>query len=374
MSKILSQDELDELLTDDETQEPLDPIDAPDPHDAPQEALDLVDAPDPHDTPQEALVIPYDFRRPNRVSKEQLRAFRGIHDKMARSLSAQISSIMRSIAEFSLQDVVQMTYGEFVATLQSPTSFNVFSMKPMDASGILEISPDIAFSMIDRLLGGKGNSYDSEREFSDIELNLLDSILKQIMQTLRDVWAPVVDIYPSVDAKESSPNVIQIVTQNEIVIAVSFIANISQNSGSINICYPVISLDGFLSRLANRDLVLSETSNKKSRNKELQALLGGASVDLSAILGSIKLSLGDVFDLKIGDVLRLNSRVSDDIIVSVDNRDKFKAKMGLKEFNKTIKITEHIKSEKDELKEILSALELERRSKISEIEEEYEDE
>ena len=102
----------------------------------------------------------YDFKRPNRVSKEQLRAFRGIHDKMARSLSSQISAIMRSIVEIQLHSVDQMTYGEFLMSLPSPTSFNVFSMKPLDGTGVLEINPSIAFPMIDRLLGGKGVPYE----------------------------------------------------------------------------------------------------------------------------------------------------------------------------------------------------------------------
>ena len=117
-------------------------------------------------------VILYDFKRPNRVSKEQLRAVKGIHDKMARNLASQISSIMRSIVEIQLHSVDQMTYGEFLMSLPSPTSFNVFSIKPLDGNCIIEINPSIAFPMIDRLLGGLGESYESTRELTDIELNL----------------------------------------------------------------------------------------------------------------------------------------------------------------------------------------------------------
>lgn len=140
----------------------------------------------------------YDFKRPNRVSKEQLRAFRGIHDKMARSLSSQISAIMRSIVEIQLHSVDQMTYGEFLMSLPNPTSFNVFSMKPLEGSGVLEINPSIAFPMLDRLLGGKGEPFESNREFSDIELSLFETVLRVMMSTLKEAWGPVADVWKSV--------------------------------------------------------------------------------------------------------------------------------------------------------------------------------
>ena len=131
---------------------------------------------------QRQIVI-YDFKRPNRVSKEQLRAIKGIHDKLARNLASQISSVMRSIVEIRLHSVDQMTYGEFLMSLPSPTSFNVFSIKPLDGNCVLEINPSIAFPMIDRLLGGNGENFETSRELTDIEVNLLDAVLRMIMQS-----------------------------------------------------------------------------------------------------------------------------------------------------------------------------------------------
>ncbi|PAF53067.1 flagellar motor switch protein FliM [Helicobacter sp. 13S00482-2] len=323
-----------------------------------------------HNIIHQKQVTLYDFKRPNRVSKEQLRAFRSIHDKMARNLSSQISAIMRSIVEIQLHSVDQMTYGEFLMSLPSPTSFNVFSMKPMDGTGVLEINPSIAFPMIDRLLGGKGDPYDNSREFSDIELNLLDTILRQIMQTLKDAWSPVAEIFPSVDAKESSANVVQIVAQNEIVIMVVMEIIIGHSSGMMNLCYPVISLEAVLSRLGGRDLVLSETSSKKSRNKELQALLGGAGVNISVFLGGVKLTLKEVLDLCVGDIIRLDRPADDTVLVNVDGKEKYVATLGLQRYRKTIKMKEIIKTEKDKVKEILEMLEAQRKSKVNDIQEE----
>ncbi|ANV97615.1 flagellar motor switch protein FliM [Helicobacter enhydrae] len=306
-------------------------------------------------------VVLYDFKRPNRVSKEQLRAFRGIHDKLARSLSSQISAAMRSIVEISLYSVDQMTYGEFLMSLPNPTSFNVFSMRPLDGTGVLEINPSIAFPMIDRLLGGKGEPYTNDREFSGIELNLLDSILYQIMQNLREAWAPVTEFYPVIDTKETSPSVVQIVAQNEIVIMVVMEIVIGNSRGMMNLCYPVISLEAILSRLGSRDLMLNGTNAKKSRNRELQALLGGSGVIVSVGLGNTSLSLQKVLELKEGDIIRLDCPANDEVIVSIDGREKYIAEIGLQRYRKSIRIKQAIRTEKDEVKEMLELLEEQRK-------------
>lgn len=322
------------------------------------------------DVLQQKAITLYDFKRPNRVSKEQLRAFRGIHDKMARNLSSQISAIMRSIVEIQLHSVDQMTYGEFLMSLPSPTSFNVFSLKPLDGTGALELNPSIAFPMIDRLIGGNGDPYESNREFTEIELNLLDTILRQVMGNLRDAWGPIADIYPAVETKESSPNVVQIVAQNEIVIMVVMEIIIGHSSGMMNICYPVIALESVLSRLASRDVMLTETSSKKSRNRELQALLGGAQVVVTAKLGQTRLSLEEILDIKEGDILRLDRPADDTAIVSVDGKDKFIGQIGLRRFRKTFQLKEVIRTEKDEVKKILEMLENQRVSRITSMQEE----
>lgn len=351
MADILSQEEIDALLdvVDDESEELFDGGDEP--------------------ATLNRQVTLYDFKRPNRVSKEQLRAFRGIHDKMARSLASQISSIMRSIVEIQLHSVDQMTYGEFLMSLPNPTSFNVFSFKPLEGSGIIEINPSIAFPMLDRLLGGKGEPFDASREFSDIELSLFETILRVMMSTLKEAWGPVMEIFPNIESKESSPNVVQIVAQNEIVVMVVMEIIIGQSSGMMNICYPVIALEPILPKLASRDLMLNETSTKKSRNTELQVLLGGAKVGIEAILGNAELSLRDILELQIGDVVRLTSPADDVVTLCIDGKDRFRGRIGLRRFRKSIQITEIIDTEKDAVKRALENFETIRREKISGVKE-----
>lgn len=346
MADILSQEEIDALLevVDDDTE---------------------VEESHHKEAREQKHITLYDFKRPNRVSKEQLRAFRGIHDKMVRSMSSQISSVMRSIVEIQLHSIDQMTYGEFLMSLPSPTSFNVFSMKPLEGSGVLEINPSIAFPMIDRLLGGNGEGYEANRDFTDIELNLLDTMLRVIMQNLKEAWAGVTDMYPVVEAKESSPSVVQIVAQNEIVIMVVMELIIGHTSGMMNICYPVIALEPVLPKLANRDVMLSETNARKSRNKELNALLGGAKVDLEAMLGSTELNLETVLDLNVGDIIRLDQPANDIITLHINGRPKFRAFIGLQRFRKTVKVIEIIHTEQDDVKTKLKTLELQRQQKLA---------
>ncbi len=350
MAEILSQEEIDALLEVVEDEEVT-----PD---------ELEKTPDILEQRQITL---YDFKRPNRVSKEQLRSIRALHDKMARNLASDISSLMRSIVEIQLHSVDQMTYGEFLMSLPSPTSFNVFSFKPLDGKGVIELNPSIVFPMIDRLLGGPGVPFDANREFTDIELNLLDQILRVITQNMKDVWSPIMEVYPIIEAKESSPNVVQIVAQNEIVIMVVMEIIIGQTSGMMNICYPVISIESLLPKLASRDLMLSETSSRKSRNKELRALLRGAKIELEAVLGYAKLNMKEVMELEVGDIIKLDRPANDTVVVKVDGREKFIADFGVRRYRRCIKIKEKLKTEHDEVKEILEYLELKRKQKLEQI-------
>jgi len=350
MAEILSQDEIDALLevVEDENINPEDL----------EKNSDLL---------EQRQITLYDFKRPNRVSKEQLRSIRAMHDKMARNLASAISSLMRSIVEIQLHSVDQMTYGEFLMSLPSPTSFNVFSLKPLDGKGVIELNPSIVFPMIDRLLGGPGIPFDTNREFSDIELNLLEQILRVITQNMKEVWSPIMDIYPVIEAKESSPNVVQIVAQNEIVIMVVMEIIIGQTSGMMNICYPVISIESLLPKLASRDLMLSETSSRKSRNKELRALLRGAKIELEAVLGYAKLNMKEILDLQEGDIIKLNRPADDSIVLKVDGREKFIANFGVRRYRRCIKIIEKLKTEHDEVKEILEFLENKRKERLEQI-------
>ncbi len=349
MADILSQEEIDALL------EVVD-----DPSDATISSND--------DDSQKVMV--YDFKRPNRVSKEQLRSIKSIHDKLARNLSSHISTVLRTIIEVNLQSVDQMTYGEFLMSIPSPTSFNIFSMKPLEGDAVLELNPTIVFPMLDRLLGGEGKACDIDRELSDIELNLLDTILRMITSKLKEAWESVLEFYPTIEAKESSPNVVQIVAQNEIVIIIVLEVSIGDVSGMINIAYPVIFLESILSKMSSRDIIISESNAKKSKNKELKELIKRADIKAEAILGETTLSLKEILDLQKDSIIRLDREISDEVTIAIDKKNIFKAKMSVDEYKKILEINEVINSDKDEVKEILLKYEKERLEKYNRIKKE----
>ena len=269
--------------------------------------------------PQHQITL-YDFKRPNRVSREQLRSLRSVHDRFTRNLSSQISSILHSMVEIQLHSVDQMTYGEFLMSLPNPTSFNVFSLKPLEGNGIIEINPSIAYPMLDIMMGGRGEPFESSREFSNIESGLFETILRTMMITLKDAWEPIKEVFPTIEAKESSPNVTQIVAQNEIVVMVVMEIIVGCNSGMVNICYPVITLEPILSRLASNDLMIKKSISKKSRNSELKSLVKDIEIDVSEEIILNEITLKDFKELKIGDkLLSSNSKK----ILNINGIDSF---------------------------------------------------
>lgn len=302
------------------------------------------------DSPQRQVTL-YDFKRPNRVSKEQLRAFRGIHDKMAKSLTPEISAMMRSIVEIQLHSVDQMTYGEFLMSLPNPTSFNTFSIKPLNGEGIIEINPSIAFPMIDRLSGGKGEPLNQSREFTDIELHIFEDVLRVMMKALKEAWTPVIDMWPIIESKESSPNTVQIVAQNEIVVMVVMEIIIGRSSGMINMCYPVLSLESILPKLSKRDLLLNDKSLniKKSRQQEIHVLLGGAQIEVSVTHQIGEITLADILALEVNDVLYCDKTLT----LEINNEVTYV-------LDEQYKIIKEVRNEKKEVYNELKKIELKR--------------
>ncbi|QHG91495.1 flagellar motor switch protein FliM [Sulfurimonas sp. CVO] len=312
-----------------------------------QEEIDaLLDVNDDDFLTSEIEVTPYDFNKPNIISKDQLRSFRTIHDNIARLLSFQISSITHTTVKIQLNLVDQMRYGDFLTDLSSCTSANLFFIKPLEKNGVIDINSSIVFSILDSLLGGKGKPFDIKREFSDIELNLFEMILGVIINTLKEAWSPIIDIFAIIDSKESKPNIMQNIAENDIIITASMEVVIGQNSGVINICYPLAVLETILPKLASKNVNNNKVNIKKNKNVHLQRLLGEVKIEIEAIIGNVELTLKDVLELKSGDIIKLNKPADDIITLSIDKKDRFRGKIGLKKSKKSMQITESIGKKK----------------------------
>ncbi|MDR2883981.1 MAG: flagellar motor switch protein FliM [Deferribacteraceae bacterium] len=322
MADILSQDEIDALLStvvdDSEKTEVLDNTDF---------------------IPKKISV--YDFRRPDRVSKEQLRSIRNLHDKFARNFSSNLSSFLRTITDISLVSVDQMTYGEFLMSLPDPTSFNIVSMIPLQGNAVLEINPSLIFPIVDKLLGGAGLPLFQVRELTQLEMTIIDGIIALILKDLEDVWKQVVpNVRMKKELSENSPHVIQIVAQNEVVVLIVFEVKFGEATGMMNLCLPAIILEPILGKISSQDWLIGA---KKGRTGEYELrileLLETIKVPIFVELGRTSLSMQEILDLSDGDTIILDKKSNKPLNMYVGNRHKFDGSVGILGIKKAIKIS-----------------------------------
>jgi flagellar motor switch protein FliM len=183
-------------------------------------------------------IVRYDFRRPDRVSKEQIHALQFLHDRCARNLSTSLSAYLRTMINLSVVSVDQLTYAEFLSTLTDPTAFYALGISPFEELGALEINPSIAFALIDRMLGGAGETTAVNRPLTEIEQNVVDSVVKLLLDGFAEAWKPVSNMTFSIRGRETRPQMLQVAAPNEIVVAVRFDVKVGDVRGQVNLCIP----------------------------------------------------------------------------------------------------------------------------------------
>lgn len=292
----------------------------------------------------------YDFRRPDRVSKEQLRSIRNLHDKFSRNFSSTLSNFLRTITDINLVSVDQMTYGEFLMSLPDPTSFNVISMVPLEGNAILEINPSLVFPIVDKLLGGPGQPLFKIREMTSLEQHIMQGVISLLLNDLEDIWRQII---PNVKFKreisENSPQVIQIVAQNEVVILVVFEVKFSNISGMINLCLPAITLEPILGKINSQDWLIGAKKIKGGEFEErIYEILEDIQVNVNAEIGKTKLIFKEVMELTQGDVILLDKKSTDPILVNVGGSETFHGDPGIAGVKKGIKIKRLISEMKGE--------------------------
>ncbi len=234
MSDVLSQEEVESLLSD---AKPT--MTAP----ALQPAFRASAATPPPARPREKIT-PYDFKRPERVGKEQMRALQTMHEGFGRNFGAGLSALLRSIVEVKLTSVDQLTYSEFVFSLENPTCFNLITASPLEGQLILDINPSLLFPIIDRLLGGGNNPTPAARRpLTEIELRLVSRITSLFLSEMKRAWENVLELELTVDRVESNPQLVQIVPPNEVVVLISFELTLNGVRGMMNLCIPFNSIE-----------------------------------------------------------------------------------------------------------------------------------
>jgi flagellar motor switch protein FliM len=183
-------------------------------------------------------VVKYNFRRPDRVSKEQIHALQFLHERCARNLSTSLSAYMRTTISLAVSSVEQFSYSEFLGSLTDPTAYYSMGINPLDELGAVEINPSIAFAMLDRMLGGTGESAPANRPLSEIEQNVVDAVVKIVLSGLADTWKAVTNLTFAIRARETRPQMLQVAAPNEIIVAVVFEVKVGDVRGLINLCLP----------------------------------------------------------------------------------------------------------------------------------------
>ncbi|WIF96198.1 flagellar motor switch protein FliM [Caminicella sporogenes] len=283
----------------------------------------------------------YDFRRPDKFAKDQLRTLQIIHENFSRLLNTFLSGYLRTYINVEVISVEQLTYYEFSNSISNPAVLGIINFKPMSGQIILDISTDIAFTMIERVLGGTGKLVKEVRSFTEIELTLLKKIIIKINKLLTESWENIVELNPSLDKIETNSQFAQIVSPNETIALITMSIKVGNIEGLINMCIPHLVIEPIIQKLSTK---LWFSSNNKeisdSQKKSLQIGLKKANVQVKAIIGESTITVGDFLNLQVGDVIPLNTKIDEDIKIIVGDKLKFLGKPGLKKKNLAIKITD----------------------------------
>jgi len=287
-------------------------------------------------------ITPYDFKRPERVGKEQMRALQTLHEGFGRNFGAALSALLRSIVEVKLTSVDQLTYSEFVFSLENPTCFNLIRAQPLEGSLILDINPTILYPIIDRMLGGGSESGTlSRRPLTEIELRLVSRITRLFLDELRHAWENVLTLELNVERVESNPQLVQIVPPNEVVVLISFELTLGDTRGMMNLCIPFNSIERIGGDLtANSWVTYGRSSPTAESIQTLSQRMRDAQVEIVVELADARIATADLIGLRVGDIITTEKDIRDPMTVRVQGTPKFQASPGAYKGRKAIQIAD----------------------------------
>lgn len=323
MSEVLSQSEIDALLNALSTGE--------------------VDVEEIQETDNSKKARKYDFKNPQKISKEQLKTLEVIHENFGRFMQTFLTGYLRAPVKIEILTVDQFAYSEYSNALPNPTFLSIIDFRPLNGQILLDISPNIIYTIIDRLLGGDGLDRQEVRGFTEIELSLLKKIMQKVVVDLKEAWSNVVELKPILDKIETNPQFAQIVPPNETIALITMSIEIGSLEGLMNICIPYILLEPILEKLNTR--YWFTTSTKKSTPDEIKAIKNRilqTTVPIVVEVGSTYIPIKDILNLNPGDVIKLDNNSSKIVSIKVGSKTKFKGEVGITNNNMAVKITEVI--------------------------------
>ena len=325
MGDVLSQDEIDRLLS----------------------ALGSgeLDADDIKDT-GEKKVKDYDFARPSKFSKEHLRTLEIIFEHYGRLVSTNLSVYLRKNVHVEVVNSEAITYQEFSNALSNPVLLGIVDFAPLRGNIIIEIATNLGYTIVDRMLGGKGEPMEKVREYSEIELLIIERILGVCVNLLHEPWQNVVDIQPRMERIETNSQYAQIVSPTEMIAIITINVKIGDVEGRMNVCIPFITVEEVIDKLNTKYWYANmKRYDETSYAVPIESMIRKAKIPIKAVLGNSVISVGDFSTLQVGDIIRLDRGVDDDLDIYVGNIKKFTALPGSSGDNYAVRITEVIREE-----------------------------
>jgi len=327
MQEVLSQNEIDSLLQ------------ALNTGNIPVEELQAEDT--------TAKVKNYDFRRPNKFSKEHLRTLEMLHQHFARHSSSFLAGYLSTNINIELASVGQIIFEEFIRSIPTPTVLTIFDMPPMNGPAVIEANSHFIFPVIDLMFGGNGSGADISRELTDIEVQVTKKIMSRILEYLVPTWQDIVEVKPEVRSIETNPRLQQLYSPNEVVALLTFTITLGENDqGMLNLCLPYVILDAIISKLSVRQQFIRQfATSTKDNYKKILHWLSLCHIDLTAVIGEVDITVEDFLHVQVGDVVVLDRDVDSDLDVIVGGSLKFGAQVGSVGDNLAVQIVSLIEGE-----------------------------
>jgi len=288
-------------------------------------------------------IYDYDFRRPNRVSKDQLKTIRTLHENFSETFGFYLASKLQTMTTIDLVAVDQLRYSEYVLSISNPSCLYVFEIEETKGRAIFELPPELVLVIVERLLGGSGSKIKANRSITPIEQRMMKPMITQALINLTNAWKPIRELHFKLQGFESNPDFVQIAPASEIVIVISFEVKIGEDSYLTNLCYPSFALEEVIANLNVQFLSTLQTKKDKGRDRvTISKHLGKTRLDVRVILGKTQITLRELLGLEVGDVLVLDNDLEDDVEVFVSDRLKFFGRPGKMNGRVGIKISRTI--------------------------------
>ena len=298
---------------------------------------------------EERKVKVYDFKRPDKFSKDQIRTLFMLHESFSRLLNTYLSASLRTMVNIEVLSVEQMTYQEFVQSMANPAVIGIIALPPLKGNIIIEVGPDIAFAYVDRVFGGEGKPSVKSRALTDIESAVMRRFIDTVINYFREAWSNVVEFRPNFETMETNPQFAQIVPPSDMVVLVTIHMKLGDVEGMMNICIPYLVLEPVMSKLTTSFWVAASVDKESTPEQvaELQRKIERTWVPFSVELGTVDITINEFLTLGFGDVLQLDTLAKDELVCYVGTNAKFRAHPGTAGKRMAVQISGIIEGDED---------------------------